>query len=171
MLKHCIFLVILLFAGCATSPIDLSEIKSLPEDQGIVFGRVKVIEGGKTENLSSIFGESIFGVIILPDNSSKAIYVPLKNDGSFIWHLAEGGYTIASFEWFSYGRQGRIFAYYTVLKNKATYIGTLTLSFSGGRYEEYVVDEYELTSRTIKSQFPEMKQEVIRSLMQMEKRR
>jgi len=170
--KHFSLFIILLLTGCATSPIDLSEIKSLPQGEGIVFGRVKVIEGRKEKNLSSVLGESQFRVIILPDNSSKAIYVPLKDDGSFIWHLPEGSYTIASFEWRSHGTlEGRIFANYRVLKNKATYIGTLAISFSGTRYVTYVADEYELSSVTFKHKFPDMQEEVIRYLMQMEGRR
>jgi hypothetical protein len=170
-LKLFFILIILLLTGCASSPIDLSEIKLLPQDEGIVFGCVKVIEGGKEKKLS-LLGESKFRLIILPDNSSKAIYVPLKDDGTFIWHLPAGSYTIASFEWHSYGiLGGRVFASFRVLKNKATYIGTLTLSFTGTRYTMFVVDEYEASSITFKDKFPDMKEEAIRYLMQMEERR
>ena len=169
-LKRFFILIILLLTGCASSPIDLSEIKLLPQDEGIVFGRVKVIEGGK-ENKLSLFGESKFRLTILPDNSSKAIYVPLKDDGMFAWHLPAGSYTIASFEWHSYGTLGgRVFASFRVLSNKATYIGTLTLSLTGSRYTMFVADDYEASSITFKDKFPNMNEESIRSLMQLEER-
>ncbi len=96
----------------------------------------------------------------------------LKDDGFFIWHLPAGSYTIASFEWISYGvSKGRIFADFRVLKNKATYIGTLTLSFTGSHYTTFVADEYEFSLSTFKNKFPDMKEEPIRYLMQMEERR
>lgn len=170
-LKRSFILIILLLTGCASSPIDLSGIKSLPQNEGIVFGRVEVIKGGKEKKLS-LFGESKFGLIILPENSSKAIYVPLKGAGKFIWHLPPGGYTIASFEWRTYGvLRGRVFAYFGVFENKATYIGTLTISFFGARYTMFVADEYEASFITFRDKFPDIQEEVIRYPMQMEGRR
>lgn len=170
--KKILFILIILFlTGCASS-INLSEIKSLPQNEGIVFGRVKVIGEEKK------FGHYI-RLIILPENSSEAIDVPMcEYDCTFIWHLPAGSYTIASVrlskskEDLLGGRTTtvrtlRIFAYYKVLENKATYIGTLTITFSG----TYIADEYELSSRTFKNKFPDMKVEVIKNLMQMEERR
>lgn len=110
--------------------------------------------------------------IILAENSSKPIYVPLKDDGSFIWHLPAGSYTIASFEWRTYGvLQGRVFACFRAFKNKPTYIGTLTLSFMGAHYTIFVVDEYESSVKKFRDKFPDMKEEVIRYLMQVEEKR
>ncbi len=127
-LKPILILVMLPLAGCASSAIDFSKLESLPPDEGIVFGRVKVIEGGK-EKILSLLGESKFGLVLLPENSSDAIYVPLKGDGTFIWHLPSRRYTVASFEWHNSGiLGGRVFATFKASKNKTTYIGTLTLS-------------------------------------------
>ena len=170
-LERLFILIIFLLTGCASSPIDLSEKESLPQDEGIVFGRVKVVERGKEKKLS-LLGESKFGLILLPDNSSNAVYVPLKDDGAFIWHLQSGSYTIASFEWRSHGiLRGRVFACFRVCKNSINYIGTLTISFSGARYTLFITDEYEASSITFKNKFPDMKKEMIRHLMQTEKRR
>jgi len=163
--------IMFLFTGCVSSPIDFSERESLPYDEGIILGRVKVIEGGEEKKLSML-GESKFRLVILRENSSKAIYVPLKGDGTFIWHLPSGRYTVASFEWHSSGiLGGRIFASFKVLKNRATYIGTLTLWFSGARYTLLIADEYESLSVTFKDKFPEMKEEATKDLMKLEERR
>jgi hypothetical protein len=175
LLKHFPILIILLLTGCASSSIDLSEMQSLPQDQGIIFGRVRVIEGGTEVKLSSWRGLSRLRLIILPDTSSKAIYVPLKEEsGFFIWHLSAGSYTIATFTWDRGSADyihGRIFADIRVLENKAAYIGTLTLSFTGSSYTTFVEDEYECSLSTFKNKFPDMKEEPIRYLMQMEKKR
>lgn len=174
LLKRFPILIILLLTGCASSRIDLSEMQSLPQDQGIIFGRVRVIEGGTEEKLSSWQGLSRLRLIILPDTSSEAIYVPLKDSGFFIWHLPAGSYTITTFTWdrgSSDYINGRIFADFRVLENKAAYIGTLTLSFTGSSYTTFVADEYELSLSTFKNKFPDMKEEPIRYLMQMEERR
>ena len=57
-LKHFfIILVTLLFMGCPSSPINFSKGESLHQDEGLVFGRVKVLVGEKEKKLS-LFGES-----------------------------------------------------------------------------------------------------------------
>jgi hypothetical protein len=163
--------VILLLASCASSPIDLSESQSLPQDEGIVFGRVKVFDGEEEKKLS-LFGESKFSLIILPDHSSEAIYVPLKNIGRFAWHLPAGGYTIASFEWRSYGvLRGRVFADFSAPANRATYIGTLAILFAGEQYAIYLIDEFEDSYKAFEDNFPDWNKAVVKHLMQLEERR
>jgi len=168
-----LFMVALLLSGgCASAPIDLSKGESVPQNEGVVFGRVKVISGEKTENFTSAFGESTFGVLVLPDGTSKAVYCPLKDDGFFTWHLRPGGYTIAAFEWRHWGiSRGRVFAHFAVPKGKVSYIGTLTLVFRGGRYIKFIEDEYGLAIKAFKRQFPEIKEEITKNLFEMEKER
>jgi len=170
------FLVIL---GCATpsSVIDLYKTRSAPENEVIIFGRVKVIDKGKIANLSSFSGElmkeSTFNIVVLPDGSSKAIYHPLRGDGYFYLHLPQGGYSIAGFEWWHEGFvKGPIFAHFNAPKDKTiTYIGTLGINFAGDRYTKFVEDEYELAMTKFKSEFPEIEGEFTKNLMQMETRR
>ncbi len=165
----------LILIGCASSLIDLSKTKSVPMDEGIVFGRVKVIDTDKMEiaNLSSVFGESTFTLTLLPDGSSKGIYHPLHGEGYFYWHLPNGGYSIAGFEWKHHGVvSGRIFAHFNVPKDGTiTYIGTLTMSFGRGRYTSFVEDDYDFAMTTFRKQFPEIQGQFTRELMQMEKQR
>ena len=164
------FTVVLVLSGCASSPIDLSKTKSFPQNDGVVFGRVRIISDGETEKLTTIFGESRFGVLLLPDQSSKAMYVPLKDDGSFFWHLPPGGYTIAGFE-YQKSTTGRIFAHFDVIKDKVTYVGTLTIMFRGSRYAISVEDEYDSAIKEFRKRFSEIKGEARKSLLEMEKRR
>ncbi len=169
-------LIILLLTGCASSSIDLAEMKSLPHDQGVIFGRVRLIEGGKEKTLMSWHGLSRLRLMIISDTSSEAIFVPLKDSGVFIWRLPAGSYTIAHFRWWRYmgpsaHRHGRIFADFRVFENKATYIGKLTISFTDSSYTVSVEDEYESSLSAFKNQLPDMEEEPIRCLMQLEERR
>jgi len=165
------FLSFTLF-GCAASPIDFSEGASLAANEGVAFGRVKLLVGGKEKSLSSIFGESIFRLILLPAETSQAISVPLKEDGTFIWHLPEGNYTIASYEWRSSSTiSGRIFAKYAVSPNRSTYIGTLAITIAGTRYLVEIVDDFETTLPSVQQKIPLPGNQPTKNLMTMEPRR
>ena len=165
-----VFTVALVLSGCASSPIDLSKTEPFPQNQGVVFGRVRIISDGETEKLTTIFGESRFGVLLLPDQSSKAMYVPLKDDGSFFWHLPPGGYTIAGFE-YQHSKTGRVFAHFDVIKDRVAYVGTLVITFRGNRYAISVEDEYESAIKKFRESFSEITGEARKSLLEMEKRR
>lgn len=162
---------ILTLTGCASSPLDYSALNPPAQGEGVVFGRVKLIEDDK-ETALSLLGESKFGLFVLPQNTSQAIYVPLKDDGTFIWHQPAGSYTIAGFERRSYGSlTGRVFASYRVLEDKAAYIGTLVITFVGTRYWVGLVDEFESSWRVLQARAPDLKMEVISHLMHMEESR
>ncbi len=163
----------LLLSGCASSPIILSETTIVPQNEGIVFGRVKVMSNGKEKSVSSpVSGESTWSVVILPDGSSRGIYCPLYGEGYFYWHLPPGGYTIAGFEGEGGRTKGRLFAHFTVLKeNSVAYIGTLTVLFSGARYTRIVEDEFDLAVTKFKSKFPKIKEEIIKNPMRVEEQR
>lgn len=159
---------LLLSAGC-TASIDLSGIKSVPESEGVAFGRIKVVRGGEEENLTGFLGEKPWSIIILPDGSSNAIDYNLSGDGSFFWHLRPGGYTIADFQ--GYGLSGRLFTHLNVVGNTATYVGTLTLYMDRSRYRMSVEDDYEHAAKGLSVRFPEIKMDVRKELMVMERRR
>ncbi len=169
------FLVVtlsLVLTGCASSPIILSETTIVPQNEGIVFGRVKVMSDGKAKSLSSIFGESTWDIVILPNGSSRATYCPLSGEGYFYWHLQPGGYVIAGFEEGGGKKKGRLFVHFTVHReNSVTYIGTLTILFAGARYTGFVEDEYDLAVTKFENKFPKIKGEITKNPMKMEERR
>jgi hypothetical protein len=147
------------------------EAGSLPPEEGIVLGRVRVMEGGEEQWLS-LLGESKFGLVLLPGDPSQAVYVPLKDEGSFAWHLPAGRYTISSFEWRSHGvLTGRVFATFDVRRDEAVYIGTLSILFTGNRYSLGVVDDYGAAVEDFAQRFPDVDRVVDRRLMCLEEKR
>lgn len=170
-MRYLLLLLASLLAGCATSPIILSEDGALPPEEGIVLGRVRVVEDGEEQSLS-LLGESKFGLVLLPGGSGKALYVPLNDDGAFAWHLPEGRYTVSSFEWRSHGvTKGRIFAGFEVFKDRVNYIGTLNLLLVGSRYMVTVVDDYETAAGGFAERFPHIDRPLATDLMRIEEKR
>jgi hypothetical protein len=174
--KNTVILMVasVILMGCASSSINLSKARSVAEDKGIVFGRVKVIDDNmKIATLSRLLGNSIFSLILLPDGSSKGIYHPLHGEGYFYWHLPKGGYSIVGFEWMDNAYiKGRIFAHFNAPKDQtATYIGTLRISFAGDRYTFFIEDDYDFAITAFRKQYPEIKREFTRDLMRMEAQR
>lgn len=135
-----------LLAGCAEEA-DFRSGSPLGKGEGIVFGRIRLVWNGEEEtDLTSFFGEKPWSLIVQPDGSSEAREILLGGDGSFVWHLPAGGYTIAGFHGTSpgfggYRVSGRIAAHFTVEAGVATYIGALTIFFHGARYRAGVRDE------------------------------
>ena len=169
-------IVLWLLVGCAGAPIDLASIEGLPPNEGVAFGRVKLLADGEPQNLSSFMGESQLTVFILPDDSSEAMRFPLKDDGSFFWHLPPGGYTIATFEgltpeFFSVHVKGRLFANFDVEEDTATYIGTLGLRFRGSRYDAFIEDDFGHAFETFTTRFPEFRRKTRKRLMTFERPR
>lgn len=170
-------LILVLFSACASSPLNLTHTQTIPRNEGIAFGRVKVFsEGNERKGFSTILGESTMSVLVLPDNSSQGTSFPLRDAGFFFWHLPLGGYTIAGFEGlttelFRHLIRGRVSARFQVLPDAATYIGTLTLMFEGSRYAKFVEDDYERAVEEFRKRFPQIKGEETKSLMVMEKER
>ena len=140
--------VTVLLSGCAEGA-DFQTGSRLGKGEGVAFGRIQLTWNGKEEkSLTSFFGEKPWSLIVQPDGSQEAREILLGGDGSFIWHLPAGGYTIAGFHGTSpgfagYRVSGRIFAHFTVTAHVATYIGTLAIFFRGARYRAVVLDESE----------------------------
>lgn len=156
--------------GCASSPVDFSEGVALGKHEGIVFGRVILMEDGKAKSLSDLFGTSSFKLILVREKTSQASYLPINEDGTFIWHLAEGDYTIAGYEWRN-SQTGRIFAKYEALQNQAVYIGTLVITLIGPRFAIAIKDDFSTTSQIIMERFPALKLRIGKKMMQLEARR
>jgi hypothetical protein len=173
-----ILLLLILFSGCyPSSAIDLPETKSIPTNEGVVFGRVKIINDGEVmTDFHTGVDVSMMEIVILPDDSSEEIEYAFYHDGSFGWHLPAGGYTIGTFEtrrrpFTAHNIHGRIFAHFDVVKDEVTYIGTISLDFKGLQYRKFVEDEYEAAVEQFRKKFPEIKREPRRSLMVLEKQR
>jgi len=180
--RYLLILLIIFLTGCATS-IDLLKTKTVPQNESIIFGRIKVISKGDEINWPT-FRFLRFNVSILKDSSPEGvIYTLAGGDGSFYWHLRPGDYTIAEYEWrrktsAPFGTsdieeiRGRIFANFKVAEGGLLiYIGTLTILFEtkGYRYFMRVEDEFDQASKVFSSKFPNIKGEAVKNLMQLEK--
>jgi hypothetical protein len=168
------FALTLLLSGCATSPIDFSKAKAIPQEEAVVFGRVDIIHKNEPKVWGKLSSSGVFYVLVLSHGSSEAFSHTLREDGSFSWHLPPGSYAISGFQWtgvIGHGTlSGRIFAEFVVTKDKPLiYIGKLTLYFDGTyRYTMHVEDDYERAIQNFKNKFPEIKGEPIQSLMKLE---
>ncbi len=172
-----ILVIGLLITGCyVPSLVDISDIKTLPPGEAIVFGRVKVISDG--EPLEWGVHLKRFLVSILPDGRSTEEDYELSGDGFFYWHLRPNSYTITAFQYINLSligtpagtRSGRIFAQFTIPKGKPViYIGTLRLDFFGNRYNMLIEDDYDNALQRLRSTLGEITGEVTKSLMQLEK--
>ena len=77
--------------GCASTSIDFSSIREIPDNEGVVFGRLAInYEGRDINQLTTILGERAFHLFLLKEGSSVVIDAPLENDGYFFWHLPNG---------------------------------------------------------------------------------
>ena len=169
-----LFLVYLL-TSCAT--VRLADVEELSGDKPVVFGRIKVIEGGQLEDWGVGGG---FLVHIIPDAGPELIPYEyyLREGGSFYWNLPPGGYMITEFSqrrwkaWKGIYRERRgILARFVIPEaTSPIYIGTLTIRSEAGRYTMVVEDEYDLALQRLKQQFPEVRGPVAKRLMRLELR-
>ena len=158
--------------GCASSPINLSETESIAQGEGIVAGSVRLLDDGEVKSLSSVFGESQFGLFVTGSDTSAALFVPLKDEGDFIWHIPDGVYQITGFEWRSgITISGPIGANFTVVDGQVIYIGTLEIIFLGARYIVKITDEMDSVAKMVALQFPALGGQVTKELMTLEGRR
>lgn len=158
--------------GCVSSPINLSETGSITPGEGIVAGSVRLLDEGEVKSLSSVFGESQFGLFVTGADASAAMFVPLKGKGNFVWHLPGGIYQVTGFEWRSgITRSGPVGANFRVINGQVTYIGSLEIAFYGSRYLVKITDEMDSTVDTIALQFPTLGDQLTKGLMTLEERR
>lgn len=171
-----LLILVLLLTGClATSTIDISKNEVVPEKESVVFGRVNLILGGEPVIWRKLSIPMHSGqIFVLTIATSKAVIYNLTGDGSFYWHLPPGDYSIAAIEFAAGGGNinARIFADFQVPEEKSViYIGKLTLVFSKLRYYMNVEDDYEQEIEKFKNKFPEIKGEIVKNLMKLEKKR
>jgi len=181
--EYLLIILILALTGCATS-IDLLKTKTLPQNESVVFGRIKVISKGEEVNWPT-YPIHRFNVSILKEGSSEGVSYNLAGgDGSFYWHLRPGDYTIASFDWLRRTTdflglpdteqiRGRIFANFKVAEGGSlNYIGTLTMVFEdkGYRYFMGVGDEFDQATKVLSDKFSNIKGDTVKNLMRLEKR-
>jgi len=166
--------LILLVAGCATNPIDFSKGKIVPQEEGVVFGRVNLIYKNEPRVWGKLSSPGVFYILVLPSGSSEAFSHMLREDGSFYWHLSPGSYAISGFQWTGAGRgftkSGRIFAEFVVPERKSiSYVGKLTLIFDGDyRFNMRIEDDYDQAIQDFKKKFPEIKEEPVKTIMKLE---
>ena len=157
--------------------MDLSATKSVPAADGVAFGRIKIVwKGEEQQNLTRLFGEKPWSVMLLPDAASTASEYHLSGDGSFYWHLPAGGYAIAAFQGvrpFPSNVQisGRIFSHFDVAPATARYVSTLTLAFDGVAYKLSVDDEFPIAASNFARLFPGIPLTQQKQLMILERRR
>lgn len=166
---HLIVLMPLLLTSCASaSPIALSNLKTFPAGEAVVFGRVQLVSMGRILELKE-FGLIAPRLIIVPDGTGRAVPYDLSGDGSFSWQLLPGRYSIAAFHLGKW--QERVFARFVVPDaTPLVYIGTLVIGFEEG-LRFMIEDDYEWALRSLKGKFPDLAGPTRKSLMQLEKPR
>ena len=180
--QYHILILALLLTSCVSLGhiVRLYDIETVPGQEALVFGRVKVVENGESLNWSSsFFRTSSFSIHILPEAGPEPVsyFYYVKEDGSFYWPLSAGGYTITDFKWAEYRKydesaQRVIFARFVVPEeNPLIYIGTLTIHAEAGRYTMGIEDEYDQALKRLKQRFPEIRGPVTKRLMQLKERR
>ncbi len=182
--KYHILILALLLTSCTSllgHIVKLHDIETVPGQEALVFGRVKVVENGESlENWdSSLFSVSSFKIHILPEASPEPVsyFYYLTENGSFYWPLSAGGYTITDFTWTVFIRiirsdQRVIFAQFVVPEETPlVYIGTLIIHLEEGRHTMGIEDEYDQALQVVKQRFPEISGPVTKRLMQLKERR
>ncbi len=181
--RYQILILSLLLTSCVSLGhiVKLYDIETVPGQEALVFGRVKVVENGESleEWDSSLFSVSSFAIHILPEASPEPIsyFYYLGEDGSFYWPLSAGGYTITDFNWTVFtgvirSDQRVIFAQFVVPEETPlVYIGTLIIHLEEGRHTMGIEDEYDQALQVVKQRFPEIRGPVTKRLMELKERR
>jgi len=176
------FLLLALLLTSCISPRHLVrlydyDIETVPGQEALVFGRVKVVENEESLDWnSSSFAFTSFLIHIEPEAGPEPVSYTyyVKEDGSFYWPLSAGGYTITDFSWTVFtgiiGSDRRvIFARFVVPEETPLiYIGTLTIHSEAGRYTMRVEDHYDHALQRLIQRFPNVKEPVTKRLMQFE---
>lgn len=166
-----LFFLIVLAAGCATFPIELSKTRVVPPGESAVFGRVIVLVEGKARTFTT-WGGSYLCLYLQPSSGSEAYETWVRQeDGYFYWHLPPGTYTLAGYRFIEgHGTtKGRIFAEFIVPEGKSlVYVGNMTLALGSGRQQILFDDNFEEAVKHFKGAFPEIQGLATTSLMRLE---
>jgi len=99
------------------APIRVSAANKIPEDEGVVFG--KILFNGRPATPVDI--------VLLPPGSTTTSVAPLNDDGSFCWHLPPGRAVLTTYRTTG-GENGIIGAEFTVpAPGNIAYVGTLSV--------------------------------------------
>jgi len=163
-----------------TPTIEVSNVASVPEGEGIVFGRVKVNDKGTLIDWGGLNSYSEYGsltVVVAQEHGSEHWRHHLSEDGSFYWHLPPGSYSILAFSYWSPERKlltiRPIVARFSIFESKKlTYIGTLAItSFTGEVHSIRIEDEYEEALGALPYKFSVVKPTISKHIMSLEKMR
>ena len=169
-----LFFLVVLVAGCATFPIELSKTRVVPPGESAVFGRVIVLMEGKARSFTT-WGGSYLCLYLQPSSSSEAYETWVRQeDGYFYWHLQPGTYTLVGYRFIEgHGTtKGRIFAEVSVPEGKPlVYVGNMTLALGSGRQYIQFDDNFDEAVRHFKGAFPEIQGLATTSLMRLENRK
>jgi hypothetical protein len=179
-LIHALWILVLSATGCAffqpPPTIEVSNVASVPEGEGIVFGRVKVNDEGTLIDwgrpYSTKYGS--LTIVVAQEHGSKYWRYRLSEDGSFYWHLPTGSYSILAFNYYSRERElftiRPIVARFSIFESKKlAYIGTLAITFIENGHSIRIEDEYEEALDALP--FPVMKPAIPKHFMSLEKMR
>ena len=181
-LHSTLWILVLSATGCALfeppPTIEVLNVASIPEGEGIVFGRVKVNDEGALIDWGKLYSYSKYGsftVVVAQEHGSEHWRHRLSEDGSFYWHLPPGSYSILAFNYFSPERElitiRPIVARFSIFKSKKlAYIGTLAITFIENGHSIRIEDEYEEALDELPYKFRAMKP-VPKHIMSLEKMR
>lgn len=173
---HLVVLLSILLTSCyaTSSRLDLREKTPVPAGESVVFGRVNVILDNVpvTWKFTAMGRQEpgMFRILVQSDATSEAVSHGLTGTGFFVWHLPPGSYTIAGFQ-YHVGTSGRIMARFTVPpETPLLYVGTLEIPTTRFvLYRTNIVDEFADANRDLKTRFPDLTGNAVKSLMKLEK--
>jgi hypothetical protein len=172
--KPSFLLIIMLLLTSCSHYVRLADVKELPGNKPVVFGRINVIEKDQPKYVWQHCG---FLAYIILDAVPEPIPYKycLTEDGSFYWDMPPGDYMITHL-WARWprirksflGQQGvkrGILASFVVPEASALiYIGTLIIKQEGDRYKMHVEDHYD---QDLQKQFTEISSPVAKHLMEL----
>lgn len=162
---------LLFLAGCAGGP-SVRGAEQAKAGDGVAFGRIVVVENGRTLKWSSASGDGggdgDFWALVVPKGKTEAINAKVRGDGSFAWALAPGEYAIAGYHWRRYSRRrsDRVWATFKVPADGAAIdVGMLKIEFAKNAYKIAVDDAAVSATETFKRQVARLKGPTRRATM------
>lgn len=177
------FSVILLMTSACQSRIAVTNPRSVPDNEGIILGRVQVTDHGKLLSWNGPLQgwNGTFELAVAPENGELLPIYILENDGTFIWHLPPGKYVLRSFKheslflpifFYVHTVVRPIFATFEVPGgNRSTYIGTLAIERDGQSFSMTILDEFEQTMRAVDQKGPEIRRQIQAQLMTLNRQK
>lgn len=170
--RHLVALLSVLLSSCyaTSSSLDLREKTPVPAGESVVFGRVNVImDNAPITWKYTLMGRQepgMFRIHVLSDATSQVVSHGLTGNGFFVWHLPPGSYTIAGFR-YHVQVKGRITARFTVPPGTPLlYIGTLEIQ---NLFRTNIVDDFDDANRDLRTRFPDLQGNAVKSLMKLER--